>query len=257
MSSLYYDLIPTGIEGLDQVLSGGLLRGRTYLVTGETGTGKTLFSLSFLINGALKYSEPGIYVSVDETYEQLVNGARRFGWDLEELRENGYLEILTPEMDLVEKIREKDPTTIAKSLVLTISEYVKALGAQRLVIDPIAPLVTLEKDVQVLREYIRALVLGIERVVGTTTIITTEIPTGSAAISRYGVEEFLAAGVFVMGIAKTVNGDFKRYMFIRKMRWQNVQPIIYEIEIKPGIGIIIKDQIRNIHTLHYTSTFML
>ncbi len=68
-------------------------------------------------------------------------------------------------------------------------------------------MVTLEKDVQVLREYIRALVMGIEREVGVTTIITTEIPTGGArVISRYGVEEFLAAGVFVMGASPDNRG---------------------------------------------------
>lgn len=251
--SLYYDLMPTGIPGLDEILGGGALRGRTYLVSGETGTGKTLFSLSFIINGVLKYGEPGIYVSVDETYDQLINGVKRFGWDLEELREQGYLEVLVPEMDLIEKIREKDPTAIAKSLVMVISDYVKSLGAQRLVIDPIAPLVTLEKDVQVLREYIRSLVVNIERNIGTTTIITTEIPTGSNTISRYGVEEFLTAGVFIMGFARTMEGIFKRYLFIRKMRWQDVQPIIYEVEIQPKIGIIIKEPLKNIYAISSTS----
>ncbi|WP_054844718.1 ATPase domain-containing protein [Vulcanisaeta souniana] len=251
--SLYYDLTPTGIPGLDEVLGGGLIKGRTYLISGETGTGKTLLSLSFLINGIFRYGEPGIYVSVDETYDQLMNGVRRFGWDLETLREQGYLEVLIPEMDIIEKIREKDPMTIAKSLVYTIADYAKSLEAQRLVIDPIAPLVTLEKDVQILREYIRALVMGIEREVGVTTIITTEIPTGGArVISRYGgVEEFLAAGVFITGLAQTTEGDFKRYLFIRKMRWQAVQPTILEVEIQPKTGIMIKGPLKDVHIPFY------
>ncbi|MCC6020184.1 MAG: recombinase RecA [Thermoproteaceae archaeon] len=241
---LYYDTVPTGIEGLDGIIGGGLIRGRTYLISGETGTAKTLTALTFLVQGALKHGEPGIYISVDETYEQLVEGARRFGWDLEELRSKGLLEVLVPEMDLVERIREKDPTAIAKSLVESIREYVAALNAQRLVIDPIAPLVTLEKDVQVLREYIRVLVMSIEREVGATNIITTEIPSGSGAISRYGVEEFLAAGVFVLGIAKSREGAFKRVMFIRKMRWSPVNPGVYEIEIVPKVGVVVKGPVR-------------
>ncbi|MGC8544163.1 MAG: ATPase domain-containing protein [Vulcanisaeta sp.] len=249
--SLYYDLVPTGIPGLDEAIGGGLIRGRTYLISGETGTGKTLLSLSFLINGIYRYGEPGIYVSVDETYDQLMNGVRRFGWDLEALREQGYLEVLIPEMDIIEKIREKDPITVAKSLVYTIADYAKSLEAQRLVIDPIAPLVTLEKDVQVLREYIRALVMGIEREVGVTTIITTEIPTGARMISRYGVEEFLAAGVFVMGLAQTTEGDFKRYLFIRKMRWQAVQPTILEVDIQPKVGIVVKGPLKDVHIPFY------
>ncbi len=251
-----YDLVPTGIDGLDDILGGGLLRGRTYLVTGETGTGKTLFSLTFLINGALRHGEPGIYVSVDEDYIQLVKGAYMFGWDIEQLREQGLLEVLFPDPDLIEKIREKDPTAIAKSIVVSIAEHVRRLNATRLVIDPIAPLVTLEKDVQILREYIRALVLGIEKHVGTTTIITTEIPSGSNALSRYGVEEFLAAGVFVMGIARTETGEFKRYLFIRKMRWMPVNPGIYEIGIERGRGVYIKGPLKNVH-VPYVNTLII
>lgn len=241
---LYYDTVPTGIEGLDEPIGGGLIRGRTYMISGETGTAKTLMSLTFLIQGALKHGEPGIYVSVDESYDQLVEGASRFGWDVESLRREGLLELLVPEMDLVEKIRQKDPTAIAKSIVQSIKDYVFAIGAQRLAIDPIAPLVTLEKDVQVLREYIRALVSGIEREVGTTTIFTTEIPSGSTGVSRYGVEEFLAAGVIVLGIGRTQRGEFKRFMFVRKMRWSPAKPGIYEIDIVPGKGVVVKGHLR-------------
>ncbi len=242
--NLFYETTPTGIEGLDQLLGGGFIRGRTYLISGETGTGKTLISLTFLLQGALKFGEPGIYVSVDETYEQLVMGAKRFGWDLEELRAKGLIEVLVPEMDLIERLREKDPTAIAKSLIASLRDYVVALNAQRLVIDPIAPLVTLDKDVQVLREYIRVLVMGIEREIGTTNIVTTEIPSGSTAISRYGVEEFLATGVLVTGIARTRDGNFKRVLFIRKMRWSPVQPGLYEFEIVPKEGVVVKAQVK-------------
>ncbi len=240
------ELAPTGIPGLDEVLHGGLLRGRTYLVSGETGTGKTIFALSFLMNGILKFGEAGIYVSVDETYDNLVAGARSFGWDVEEMRRQGYLEVLLPEQDLIERIREKDPTAIARSLATTVVDYVKLLDAKRLVIDPIAPLVTLEKDVQVLREYIRVLISEIERNAKVTTIITTEIPTGSNAISRYGVEEFLASGVFVMGIARDSSGAFKRYLFVRKMRWQPVSPDVYEIEIRPSVGVVVHGRLRDV-----------
>jgi len=91
-------------------------------------------------------------------------------------------------MDIVERIREKDPTATAKSLVASIREHVAALNAQRLVIDPTAPLASL-KDVQILREY-QSFAMSIKREIGTTNIITTEIPPGSGATSRYGAEEF-------------------------------------------------------------------
>jgi len=103
-------------------------------------------------------------------------------------------------MDIVERIREKDPTATAKSLVASIREHVAALNAQRLVIDPTAPLASL-KDVQILREY-QSFAMSIKREIGTTNIITTEIPPGSGATSRYGAEEFPATGVYITGIAK-------------------------------------------------------
>jgi circadian clock protein KaiC len=103
-------------------------------------------------------------------------------------------------MDIVERIREKDPTTTAKSLVASIREHVAALNAQRLVIDPTTPLASL-KDVQILREY-QSFAMSIKREIGTTNIITTEIPPGSGATSRYGAEEFPATGVYITGIAK-------------------------------------------------------
>lgn len=103
-------------------------------------------------------------------------------------------------MDIVERIREKDPTAIAKSLVASIRKHVAALNAQRLVIDPTAPLASL-KDVQILREY-QSFAMSIKREIGTTNIITTEIPPGSGATSRYGAEEFPATGVYITGIAK-------------------------------------------------------
>ncbi|MFP3216392.1 MAG: ATPase domain-containing protein, partial [Vulcanisaeta sp.] len=70
-------------------------------------------------------------------------------------------------------------------------------------------------------------------------------------ISRYGVEEFLAAGVFVMGLAQTPDGEFKRYLFIRKMRWQAVHPTILEVEIQPKVGVIVKGPLKDVHIPFY------
>ncbi|MEM2487625.1 MAG: ATPase domain-containing protein, partial [Thermoproteota archaeon] len=65
---------PTGIVGLDKIIDGGLIRGKTYLVAGETGTGKTIFSLRFMLKG-IEIGEPCVYVPFDETIEGTVEGA--------------------------------------------------------------------------------------------------------------------------------------------------------------------------------------
>ncbi|MEM3137998.1 MAG: ATPase domain-containing protein, partial [Thermofilaceae archaeon] len=74
------DLVETGIEGLDPLIGGGFIKGRTYLIAGETGTCKTLFALNYILHGASR-GENGIYLLVDEEYESFVDGALAFGWD--------------------------------------------------------------------------------------------------------------------------------------------------------------------------------
>lgn len=233
-------LVETGIHGLDKII-GGLIEGRTYLVAGETGTGKTLFALNFLIHGALR-GEPGVYLLVDEDYEDFIKGARAFGWDLEYLVENNMVSILTLLPDFVERMRNKTVDTIIKSIVYNISGEVRRLKARRLVIDPVAPLVLSESELSRMREYVRGFIISIEKMLGTTNIVTSEIPTGSNSLSRFGIEEFLASGVFVLKLEQRSN-KFYRTLIIRKMRWRPVHPATYLFEIVPGRGIVIKSQL--------------
>ncbi|MEM0223281.1 MAG: ATPase domain-containing protein [Thermofilum sp.] len=231
-----YEIVKTGIEGLDERI-GGLLKGRTYLVTGETGTGKTLFSLTFLIRG-IEMGDPGIYLLVDEEYDDFVKGAYDFGWDLEKYIQSGQLQILSLMPDFIDRMRDKSAETVVMSIVQGIQEHARRLGAKRLVIDPVAPLIVKEQDVAWTREYIKSLIINIEKKIGTTSIIVSEIPTGSQSLSRFGVEEFLAAGVFVLGLER-VGNEFARTLFIRKMRWRPVPPEIYTFNIVKGKGITV------------------
>ena len=73
--------VPTGIEGLDELLQGGLLQGKSYLVSGEPGCGKTTFAAQFIMEG-LRRGENGIYISIDEKPAHLVEDAEGLGWDL-------------------------------------------------------------------------------------------------------------------------------------------------------------------------------
>src|SRR4026208_1507919 len=74
--------VPTGITGLDPLIEGGLPKGRSILVTGEPGTGKTIFALQFLVAG-LNRGEKGIYVTADESPMDVLEQAASLGWDLE------------------------------------------------------------------------------------------------------------------------------------------------------------------------------
>src|SRR4029077_7971554 len=76
---------PSGIQGLDEITFGGLPRGRTTLVCGSAGCGKTLLSLEFLIRGALQYNEPGVFIAFEETAEELAKNIASLGFDLDDL----------------------------------------------------------------------------------------------------------------------------------------------------------------------------
>jgi len=234
---LKVELVKTGIEGLDPLIGGGFIKGRTYLVAGETGTGKTIFALNYLLHGAMR-GEPGVYLLVDEEYDNFVAGARSFGWDLEILIKRGALSVVTLLPDFVERVKSKPVETIVNSIVESLREEVERIDAQRLVIDPIAPLVVGEEDVVRMREYVRSLLTSIERRLGTTTLITSEVPTGTLKLSRFGVEEFLASGVIVLTLRR-VGGRFVRALWVRKMRWRPAEPALYPFEIVPGKGIVV------------------
>ena len=79
---------PTGITGFDEITGGGLPRGRTTLLVGGPGSGKTILALQFLVHGAQHCKEPGIFVAFEETSKRIVANAESFGWKLAELRRN-------------------------------------------------------------------------------------------------------------------------------------------------------------------------
>jgi circadian clock protein KaiC len=76
------DKVPTGISGLDELTNGGLPKGRTTLILGGPGSGKTVFALQTLVNGARDFGEPGIFVAFEENSKQIIANAATFGWDL-------------------------------------------------------------------------------------------------------------------------------------------------------------------------------
>ena len=94
---------PTGITGLDEITGGGLPRGRTTLLVGGSGSGKTILALQFLVHGAQRFNEPGIFVAFEETPSRIVLNAETFGWNLAELqRSNLYFMDAQPPADLIQ-----------------------------------------------------------------------------------------------------------------------------------------------------------
>ena len=131
--------VPTGIKGLDDAMAGGFIKGSINLVAGSPGSGKSIFAMQYLVNGAKKYNEPGVYITFEERKNKITQYMGNFGWDLKNLIANKKIEIL-----------EQSPMDIkkatAKELLGLKFKIVKELKAKRLVIDSMSAFSLLFKD---------------------------------------------------------------------------------------------------------------
>jgi circadian clock protein KaiC len=215
--------IVTGISGLDKLVGSGFEQGSINLVTGKTGTGKSIFSMQFLIGGA-KLKEKGLFVTTEESTDYLRKQAQNIGWDLSSLEKQGMLKILALEPFEIDTIMTK------------ITEAARAFGAKRAVIDSLSMFELYIDEPFKIR---KAMYKFLEKLkeTGLTTVVTAEIPEDSNNLSRTGVIEFLVDSVIVLqylSIAK-----YKRSLMIRKMRTSKHSMDIHPFDIGPS-GIEIK-----------------
>jgi len=89
------NITPSGVEGFDRILYGGLPKGSTVIVEGAPGTGKTTFGVQFLYYGALQCNEPGIYITFEEFPKQIYQDVMDFGWDIKELEKRNLLRVVS------------------------------------------------------------------------------------------------------------------------------------------------------------------
>ena len=232
------DRVSTGIPKLDKMLGGGLLRGRTYLITGETGVGKTILSLQFLLEG-LRNGERCIYVSLDERIDGVLRGALSLGWNFWDYVDQGLFfpfEFRLFTSDLKRFGKE------SKAFVDAIEKIAHGRQISRIVLDPISALAIGAREEFIVREYLREIINMMEERIGATTMLTCDIPTGSNRLSRFGFEEFLSSGVIVLGIVR-LRGKLLKTIYVRKMRWSKADSAIYIFEIRPIEGIVIRESL--------------
>ncbi len=216
--------IKTGVPGLDDLIEGGLIPGSSVLLAGHTGAGKTLFSLQFLWNG-LQRGEPGVYISFEQTPEELKGDALVFGWNFEAYERKNLC-----------KIAYYSPFEIADVNKIIIDD-VKKIGAKRIVIDSTSVFAMYLKDEFKIREKLYSLIRKLKET-KCTAIMTSEMLEDSKGFSRYGVEEFIADGVITLDYIG-VNGEFERALAIRKMRRTGHYKDLVPFTIT-GEGIIIE-----------------
>jgi circadian clock protein KaiC len=184
----------SGIAGLDEITRGGLPRGRTTLVVGGPGCGKTLLGIEFLVRGALDFNEPGAFVAFEETPEELSENVRSLGYDLDALvaSKKLVLDYVRVERSEIEETGDYD----LEGLFVRLAHAIDSIGAKRLVIDTLEVLFSGLKDHGVLRAELRRLFRWLkDRQV--TAIVTAERgPEGG--LSRHGIEEYVSDCVIAL-----------------------------------------------------------
>ena len=183
---------PTGIDGLDAVTAGGLPRGRTTLVAGGAGSGKTLLATEFLVRG-VEMGEPGVFLAFEETANELTTNVASLGWDLQRLCEDGKLVVdhVKVEREQIDQTGDYD----LEALFIRIGFAVDRIGAKRVVLDTLEVLFSALDDTAVLRSELRRLFTWLKGK-GVTSIITAE--QGDGRLTRHGLEEYVSDCVIAL-----------------------------------------------------------
>jgi circadian clock protein KaiC len=231
--------VPTGIEGLDQTIEGGLPKGRSILITGEPGTGKTVFALQFLFEG-LKRGEKCMFVTADEGPMDVLEQAASLGWDLERYADTKELSILNAGSYLstlpgAGKERHVD----VQKTVSDLAAFVNQIGIQRLVLDPAGPFVMLRDSAVRIQDQTRMLIQMMRSSMKTTNLLTSYAVPRTGERSMHGIEEYLVAGAIVLEMIWK-DGQLARSLIVEKMRCTNVKPTQLEFDIQKGRGIVIQ-----------------
>lgn len=197
--------IRTMTEGFDDVSHGGLPKGRTTLVSGTSGTGKTLFSLQFIYNGIIYFDEPGVFVTFEESPSDIIKNAYIFGWDLQGLISEGKLFILdaSPDPEGQDIVGNFDLSALIERLQYAIQKY----KAKRVSIDSVTAVFQQYEAVGVVRREIFRLVARL-KLLKVTTIITTERSQEYGPVASFGIEEFVSDNVVI--VRNVLEGERRR-----------------------------------------------
>src|SRR3989344_201504 len=122
--------VKTGIKGLDELIQGGFPAASTVLLSGGTGTGKTIFGLTYLYSGAKDYREPGLYITLEGNLKNIVWNMESFGWDIKPLQDSGMFKIYKLNLHTQENVERQ-----IEEELRVIAKLVRQMGAKRLVVD--------------------------------------------------------------------------------------------------------------------------
>ena len=231
-ASLKLKKAQTGINGFDEITDGGLPKNRPTIICGNTGCGKTVMSMEFLVKGALKYNEPGVFMSFEETNDELATNMESLHFDLASLikQKKIYIEYLEIDKTQIIEAGRYD----LEGLFVRLQNAINSIGAKRVVLDSLDALFY-GLDNKVLRQEIKRLFKWLKEK-KITAIITSEIDNGF--ITKNGLEQYVADCVIALD-NRVINQTTTRRLRIVKMRGSvhgnNEYPFIID---RMGISVL-------------------
>ncbi|MGC8581146.1 MAG: ATPase domain-containing protein [Thermoplasmata archaeon] len=219
--------ILSGIEGLDELLDGGIPKGHSIAVIGKCGTGKTTFGLQFISQG-LKNGEKGIIISLEEDLQSILSNSENFNWDLKKYYEDKKL--------LIIKLNPEDSKDTFLKVSSDLEQSIKSFGATRILFDS-ASLFTMLFDTEDEKRTNIFKLMSIFKKGGATTIYTSEADVNNPISSKDGLVEYVVDGVIVLEFLEKDNKKYSTIMRILKMRGTKHSRDIRLYEINSGTGI--------------------
>ncbi len=202
----------TGIRGLDEVTGGGLPKGRTTLLCGSAGCGKTMLAMEFLVRGAQQYDQAGVFISFEETPDDLAQNVASLGFDLKTLAARKKL--LVEHIRVVRSEIEETGSYDLEGLFIRLALAIDSVGAKRVVLDTLEALFGGFSNIAILRAEIRRLFEWLKQR-GVTAVVTAE--RGDGTLTRHGLEEYVSDCVILLD-HRVVNQLTARRLRIVKYR---------------------------------------
>ena len=234
----------TGIRGFDEVLMGGVPKGRSTLITGGTGTGKTVILNEFLYYGITKFKENGVYVTFEEDKRDIIKNVKGFGWDYASLIVQKKL-VFVDAGALREMTFESGQSYDLSPLIERVKYALKKVKAKRLVMDCLDNLFSRFQNKDAVRQALCQIIAELKDL-GVTVLMTAEKSGPGQGLSRYGVEDFVADGVIEIELIKGQQ-QFLRRMFVIKLRGTDFRSGTVEYEIgEQGLVVYPKIPVENL-----------
>jgi circadian clock protein KaiC len=229
--------ISSGTPDLDPLIEGGFQVGRSYLITGEAGLGKSIFCIQFVLRGLMD-GEKAVYVAVDESPADILEEAASMGCDLNQYVKKKQLLILdaSPFFSTRMGLGKNKEIGISKT-VEDLASYVKRVGASRVVIDPVGPLIASPDSTDDLRDRSRVLIHALQENMETTNLLTSYALNDSRMGGHQAVE-FPVSGVVVLKYAQGGKGLI-RTLLLSKMRGTDIDLTEYQFDIVREKGIVL------------------